>query len=116
MSEGVGYVLPKSMLLLKLGCLKAEGDSRQIKQRPFLQRDSQGAEGLMIFLLKVFQQQESVARKEGCPGGAGVRGRISSQSHRDQSTAQGLWGPSSLLGAPRKLRPRGRVPRKWTLF
>ena len=57
-------MLPKSMLLLKLGCLKTEGSSRQIKERPLsLQQDTQGAESLMIFLLKVFQQQESVAGK-----------------------------------------------------
>lgn len=64
MSEGVGYVLPKSMLLSKLGYLKTEGSSRQIKEKPLsLQRDTQGAESLMIFLLEVFQQQESVAGK-----------------------------------------------------
>ena len=68
-------MLPKSMLLSKLGCLKTEGSSRQIKERPFsLQRDSQGAESLMIFLLKVFQQQESVALKRDTLGELGEEG------------------------------------------
>lgn len=48
-SEWVGSALPKRMLPSKPGCLKAVGNSREIKERSFsLQQDFQGAEILMI--------------------------------------------------------------------
>lgn len=42
MSEWAGYTLPKRMLPSKLGCLKAGGNSRQVKERLLLAARFQG--------------------------------------------------------------------------
>ena len=116
MSEGIGYVLLKSMLLSKLGCLKIEGSSGQIKERPFpLQQESQGAESLMIFLLKVFQQQESVAGKRDTLGDLGKRENLIPKPHGLEQSP-GSVGTFFITRSSKEAQAKGPSPRKWTLF